>query len=51
MEITNDPSRPSADGPDDYFTGDTRIDPLFDPEGEARAAAASVTFEIGRAHV
>jgi len=47
MEITTDPSRPSVEGPEDYFTGDVRIDPLFDPEDEARAAAASVTFEPG----
>jgi len=45
MKITSDPERPSVDGPDDYFTGDVRIDPLFDPKGDARAAAASVTFE------
>ncbi|RRJ34057.1 (R)-mandelonitrile lyase [Halocatena pleomorpha] len=47
MEITTDHSRPSAEGPDEYFTGDVRIDPLFNPEGDARAAAASVTFEPG----
>jgi len=47
MEITTDPSRPSVEGPDDWFTGDVRIDPLFDPEGDARAAAASVTFDPG----
>ncbi|WP_122090924.1 (R)-mandelonitrile lyase [Halalkalicoccus subterraneus] len=47
MEITTDPSRPSVEGPDDYFSGDVRIDPLFNPEGDARAAAASVTFEPG----
>lgn len=45
MDITDGCSQPSAEGPDEYFTGSTRIDPLFDPEGEARAAAASVTFE------
>ena len=45
MEIATDPSRPSTKGPEDYFTGDVRLDPLFDPEGNARAAAASVTFE------
>ncbi|MFB6183423.1 MAG: cupin domain-containing protein [Haloarculaceae archaeon] len=47
MEITPDPSRPSVGGPEEYFTGDVRIDPLFDPEGDARTAAASVTFEPG----
>jgi quercetin dioxygenase-like cupin family protein len=34
-------------GPEDWFTGTVRIDPLFDPEAPARAAAASVTFEPG----
>ncbi|WP_435115961.1 (R)-mandelonitrile lyase [Halolamina sp. C58] len=47
MEITSGSSRPSVEGPDEYFTGDTRIDPLFDARDEARAAAASVTFEPG----
>ncbi|GKZ16016.1 cupin domain-containing protein [Haladaptatus sp. T7] len=45
MEITDSRSLPSTEGPEDYFTGDVRIDPLFNPEDEARAAAASVTFE------
>jgi quercetin dioxygenase-like cupin family protein len=45
MDITNGCSQPSNEGPDEYFTGDTRIDPLFDPQDDARAAAASVTFE------
>lgn len=47
MEITPDPSRPSVEGPEDYFTGDVRIDPLFQPADDARAAAASVTFDPG----
>ena len=47
MEISPDPSRPSVEGPEDYFTGDVRIDPLFQPDGDARAAAASVTFNPG----
>lgn len=47
MEITHGCSRPSTDGPADYFTGDVRLDPLFDPVDEARAAAVSVTFEPG----
>ena len=45
MEITNGCSQPSNEGPDDYFTGDVRLDPLFDPRDDARAAALSVTFE------
>ncbi|HEY8915791.1 MAG TPA: hypothetical protein VIM87_05110 [Chitinophaga sp.] len=30
MEITRTGSRPSAKGPDDWFTGAVRIDPLVD---------------------
>ncbi|MFC6723616.1 cupin domain-containing protein [Halobium palmae] len=47
MEITDASALPTYEGPEDYFTGDVRIDGLFDPQGEARAAAASVTFEPG----
>ena len=47
MEITNGCSRPSEEGPAEYFTGDVRIDPLFEPNDDARAAALSVTFEPG----
>jgi hypothetical protein len=38
MDITRGCSQPSNEGPDEYFTGNTRIDPLFDPQDEARAA-------------
>jgi quercetin dioxygenase-like cupin family protein len=41
MDITRGCSQPSNEGPDEYFTGNARID----PQDEARAAAASVTFE------
>lgn len=47
MKITRNGSQPSAAGPADWFTGTTRIDPLFQPEAPARASAASVTFEPG----
>jgi len=47
MKITRIGSRPSAKGPDDWFTGSVRIDPLFEPNESRRAAAASVTFEPG----
>jgi quercetin dioxygenase-like cupin family protein len=47
MDITSGCSRPSSEGPDEYFTGDVRFDPLFDARDEARAAATSVTFEPG----
>lgn len=47
MEITRTGSRPSVKGPEDWFTGAVRIDPLFDANEARRAAAASVTFEPG----
>ena len=37
----------SAIGPEDWFTGSVRIDPLFQPNGSRSAAAAKVTFEAG----
>jgi quercetin dioxygenase-like cupin family protein len=47
MEITEACAQPAVDGPDDYFTGNARIDPLFDPNDDARAGASSVSFEPG----
>ena len=47
MEIKRNGTRPSKKGPQDWFTGSVRIDPLFDAEEEARASGASVTFEPG----
>ena len=40
-------SQPSGKGPDDYFTGTVRIDPLFNPPEPARVGMALVTFEPG----
>ena len=47
MEIKRIGSQPSGRGPDDWFTGTVRIDPLFGAEEPARAVGASVTFEPG----
>jgi quercetin dioxygenase-like cupin family protein len=47
MEIKRAGSQPSGKGPADWFTGTVRIDPLFQVNEPARAAAASVTFEPG----
>ncbi|WP_020178296.1 cupin domain-containing protein [Methylopila sp. M107] len=47
MEIDRSGSRPSGKGPADWFTGQVRIDPLFDRAAPARVAGASVTFEPG----
>ncbi len=47
MNIKRAGSQPSTRGPEEYFTGTVRIDPLFQPEDPARAAGAIVTFEPG----
>ena len=47
MEIARAGSQPSRKGPEEWFRGTVRIDPLFQPTAPARAAAASVTFEPG----
>ena len=47
MEIKKNGSQPSGKGPDEYFTGNVRIDPLFEAPDPARARGASVTFEPG----
>lgn len=47
MEIKRVGSQPSGKGPEDWFTGVVRIDPLFQPNAARRAAAANVTFEPG----
>ena len=47
MEIKRGGSQPSGKGPDEYFTGAVRIDPLFEAPDPARTRAAIVTFEPG----
>ena len=47
MDIKRSGSQPSAKGPAEYFTGNVRIDPLFEAPDPARARGASVTFEPG----
>jgi quercetin dioxygenase-like cupin family protein len=47
MEIHRIGSRPSTEGPSDWFTGSVRVDPLFNPPAPARSFGASVTFEPG----
>jgi len=47
MEIKRIGSQPSRSAPAEYFTGNVRIDPLFQAPDPARAAAGSVTFEPG----
>lgn len=40
-------SRPSSAGPEGWFTGTVRIDPLFVAEPPGRAAGNEVTFQPG----
>lgn len=47
MEVKRNGSQSSVNGPDRYFTGIVRIDPLFEAPDPARARCASVTFERG----
>lgn len=47
MEIQRVGSRPSQEGPADWFTGRVRIDPVFQAHEPARAGGAAVTFEPG----
>lgn len=47
MEIIKNGTIPSMKGPQDWFTGSVRIDPLFAKKEATRAAGASVTFEPG----
>jgi quercetin dioxygenase-like cupin family protein len=47
MEIVRAGSKPSAKGPEAWFTGTVRIDPLFNSFDPARVQGASVTFEPG----
>lgn len=47
MEIKIVGLQPSVKGPEDWFTGIVRIDPLFDRSEPARVSGASVTFEPG----
>jgi quercetin dioxygenase-like cupin family protein len=47
MKIIACGSKPSAAGPNSYFTGRVRIDPIIDTEAPARLRAASVSFEPG----
>jgi quercetin dioxygenase-like cupin family protein len=47
MDIKRNGSQPSIQGQPEYFTGNVRIDPLFQAPDPARASVASVTFELG----
>jgi quercetin dioxygenase-like cupin family protein len=47
MDIRRNGTRASQKGPQDWFTGTVRIDPLFQAPEPARTSAAQVTFEPG----
>lgn len=47
MKIARVGSQPSGKGPSEWFTGNVRIDPLFQTPDPARVAGALVTFEPG----
>jgi len=47
LEIKRIGSQPSTKWSEEYFTGNVRIDPLFQANDPARAVGASVTFEPG----
>jgi len=47
MKITRNETLASVKGPEDWFTGAVRIDPLFQKTESTKAAGALVTFEPG----
>ena len=47
IDIKRNGSRPSQKGPENWFTGTVRIDPLFQAPEPARVGAGQVTFEPG----
>lgn len=47
MDITRNGSRPSTKGPEAYFSGSVRVDPVFQVGDPVRLNAGNVTFEPG----
>ena len=47
MKITKAGTMPSMKGPEDWFTGTVRVDPMFQAEDPGRVAGSHVTFEPG----
>src|SRR5271163_976183 len=47
MKINRSGSQASGKGPEEWFTGTVRIDPLFPAQEPARTAGNAVTFEPG----
>ena len=47
MDIKRSASRSSREGPAEWFTGQVRVEPLFQATAPGRAQGANVTFEPG----
>jgi quercetin dioxygenase-like cupin family protein len=47
MDIKRRGSEPPRPGPQEYFTGKVRIDPLFEAQAPSQVLASAVTFEPG----
>jgi quercetin dioxygenase-like cupin family protein len=47
MEVKKSGSQPSQKGPEEYFTGNVRVDPLSQAHEPSRVGCALVTFEPG----
>lgn len=47
MEIYKNGTQKSVKGPEDWFTGNVRIDPLFAKKDATKGAGSLVTFEAG----
>jgi quercetin dioxygenase-like cupin family protein len=47
VDIKRNGSRPSTKGPEAYFTGNVRVDPVFQVGDPVRVNSGSVTFEPG----
>ncbi|WP_066704729.1 cupin domain-containing protein [Celeribacter ethanolicus] len=47
MKIIRSGSNPSMPGPEDWFTGTVRVDPMFQAEDPGRVGGSHVTFEPG----
>lgn len=47
MEIIRNGAQPSIKGPSEWFTGDVRIDGMFNRSEPSRLTGATVTFEPG----
>jgi quercetin dioxygenase-like cupin family protein len=47
MDIKRNGSRPSGKGPEAWFTGTVRVDPMFQVGDPARLSGGQVTFEPG----